>query len=76
MVRCKFTCTEVTKQVGWSGHPFLWAARFNVVTDGSEENRKFFAATPCGQLSVSTVTSDMFEVGQDYYLDLSPATKA
>ncbi len=71
--RCKFKCHSVTKFAGWGGHEFLWNYEFTAVQDGSEENKKFFAATPNGSLKVATVTSDSFEVGKDYYLDLSPA---
>lgn len=73
VVRCKFKCHEVTKRVGWSGYEFLWAAKFSAVTDGSEENKAFFAATPSGQLEVSTIKEDFFEVGKEYYLDLTLA---
>ena len=72
-IRCKFECVEVAKRKGWSGHEFLYAAKFQAVTSGSEENKKFFAATPSGSLEVSTVREDFFTVGQSYYLDLTPA---
>lgn len=37
------------------------------------ENAKFFAATPSGKLEVQSVTTGLFVVGKEYYLDLSPA---
>jgi hypothetical protein len=44
------------------------------VTGDSPENKEFFAATPSGIAEVSTVRQDHFQVGQDYYLDFTPAT--
>jgi hypothetical protein len=38
---------------------------------GSEENQSFFAATPNGDLSVTGVKDDLFEVGKEYYLDIT-----
>lgn len=72
-IRCKFLCTSMAKVVGWSGHEFLYSYDFQAVQQGSEENKRFFAATPAGNLKVQTVTSDRFEVGKAYYLDLSLA---
>jgi hypothetical protein len=46
------------------------------VTDGSPENKAFWEATPSGELSVSTVKQDVFEVGTEYYLDITAAAKA
>ncbi len=72
-IRCKFTCTQVSKVKGWGGHGFLWSAQFQPVTDGnSEENKAFWAATPAGKLEVTSILHDAFEVGQDYYLDIIP----
>lgn len=73
MVRCKFTCTGVTKRKGWPNGPdFVYDAEFSAVHgQGSEENATFFAATPLGTLKLSTVRADHFEVGRDYYLDLN-----
>lgn len=73
MVRAKFRCTSVTKREGWGAHKVLHAAKFVPVTTGSEENEKFFAATPSGSLEVDTVVPDVFEVGKTYYLDFTPA---
>lgn len=75
VTRCKFRCVEVTKGCSWRGAPaeFLYAAKFRAVTDESEENRKFWAATPAGSLEVSTIREDVFEVGKEYFLDISAA---
>lgn len=78
MTRCKFSCVSVTKQKSWEREPqpgreFHYAAKFTAVTSGSEENDRFFAATPSGTLEISTFVQDVFEPGKDYYLDLSAA---
>ena len=73
-VRCKFTCNEVTKRKSWRGaaDEFHYAAKFSVVTDGSDEDKRFFAATPSGSIEVSTLRIDTFEVGKTYYVDFAP----
>lgn len=80
-VRCKFVCTGVTKRKGWGGHEFVYDAEFSAVTSNQsvseraipDENGIFFAATPSGSAKLSTVKSDHFEVGREYYLDFTPA---
>lgn len=69
--RAKFTCNEVSKRTGWGGHQFLYAAKFSVVISGSEENASFFASTPSGNIEVSTLKQDTFEVGKSYYVDFT-----
>lgn len=74
MTRAKFACTSVTKSKHWNkDHEFNYAAKFNAVMSGSEENDKFFAATPSGTIEVSTVAADVFEPGKSYYIDFTPA---
>ena len=74
-VRCKFQCVAVTSRKGWSGTetPFLSDAKFQVVCDGSEESRAFFSSTPSGEISVASLRPDLFEPGQNYYVDFTPA---
>lgn len=75
VVRCKFKCVSKTERQHWNhakgGKLFDYA--FDAVTDGSEENRAFFEATPNGALRVGSVVDGSFEVGAEYYLDLSVA---
>ena len=70
--RCKFQCSEVTKQTIWNKPgEFVYAAKFNAVSSGSPENDSFFAATPSGQISISTYKSDDFTPGKAYFIDIS-----
>lgn len=71
MIRAKFKCNEVSKRLGWGDNPIMYAAKFSIVTAGSEENRKFFAASPGGSIEVTTVREDHFDVGKEYYVDFT-----
>lgn len=65
-VRCKFVCSF---KEGQSVH-------FSPVYSGSEENKKFFQATPGGQIAFYTVNEsalNQFEQGKEYYVDFTPA---
>lgn len=76
-VRCKFTCISKREYKHWDrAKGNLYEYEFSAVTSGSEENAQFFEATPSGTLKVGTVKDGSFEVGQDYYLDLTPAAVA
>jgi hypothetical protein len=66
---------SITRTRGWSGMaaPELQALIFSAVTDGSEENKKFFAMTPSGRLEVSTVNAEAVKdlvLGKSYYIDI------
>lgn len=68
-VRCKFVCSF---KEGQSVH-------FSPVYSGSEENQRFFQATPGGQIAFYTVNQsalDQFEQGKEYYVDFTPASAA
>lgn len=69
-VRCKFTCTKAEA----FGDGF--ESEFSAVTSGAVENDAFFKATPGGSLHLSVTTKQHFVVGQEYYLDITPATPA
>lgn len=71
MVRCKFKCVEATEVA--DGKRTLFNYKFYPVVEGSEENKKFFAFTPAGSLQFSSVNERSFEVGKEYYLDISIA---
>lgn len=77
-VRCKFTCQSVTRRRHYSQtkraeKQFLYEAEFSAVYDGSPENEAFYDATPSGSLKIGTYKEDIFEVGKDYFIDISEA---
>ena len=73
--RAKFKCNSVTKQLGWGGIEFVYNANFSAVMANSEENKLFFASTPGGNISLSTVREDHFQVGKEYYVDFTEVTE-
>lgn len=51
--------------------------KLQVVSGNSDENKKFFASTPSGQVQLGTVNLEaaaQFELGKEYYVDFSPAS--
>ena len=74
-VLCKFVCNSATKRKNWNvgGNPFLWDYSFAAVTIGSKENEEFFAYTPSAELKVVAVKKDLFEPGQEYFLEIKLA---
>jgi len=79
MIRAKFKCQSVTKALGWNRGPdqpvapFLYTAKFVPVVGDSDENKRFWAATPSGQIELSSILPDAFEPGKSYYVDFTPA---
>ncbi len=80
-IRCKFKCVSITRSLsakkdpktGVYGPAPLDTANFQVVIGDSEENKKFFASTPSGELKVGMHEPGVFEVGMEYYIDITPA---
>lgn len=73
-VRCKFRC--VSKREYSSMGQKLYDYQFSAVMgEGSDENKQFWKWTPSGTLNVSSVTDGQFVTDQEYYLDISPASK-
>lgn len=53
------------------------SAKFLPVTSGSEENKKFHAATPGGSFEVTlselaAKNLDAYKLGNEYYVDFTP----
>lgn len=72
--RCKFRCNRVGRIETWNGREMVVAhsAELSPVTGkGSEENELFWEATPSGSLKVDTIKDANFEVGKEYYLDIT-----
>jgi hypothetical protein len=76
-MRCKVKCVSVTKRLdqSWdsltqkSYERFVYDAKFYPVSGGSEENKRFFASTPSGNIELSTIREDEFVPGKEYYID-------
>ncbi len=81
MTRAKFNCISITKWIGGSTNPEtgkyeshpVYNYRFNAVSSGSDENKKFFASTPSGTIELTAVRDDLFEIQKEYYLDFTLA---
>lgn len=74
--RCKFLCVSITKQKNYrcsTENPFTYSAKFQAVTEGSEENKRFFSFTPSGTLELSLYRDDLFQPGKEYMIDLEQA---
>lgn len=76
-VRAKFYCTSVLKTVQsrhneetnkYEPAP-VFTYKFQVVSSGSEDNKKFFASTPSGNIELSALRNDLFELQKEYYVD-------
>lgn len=72
-VRAKFVCEEIEAGDDGSGD-----VKLSAVVSGSEENRNFFKWTPSGTLRMGTCNAEalsQFELGKDYYIDITPAAE-
>lgn len=79
MVRAKFKVCSITRQQGWNGHKEVQTIKLQPVGGGSEENQKFYAATPGGSIELTVVREDVgkqFDIGQEFYVDFTPAPAA
>lgn len=67
--RCKFKCIEKKENEDSNSYQFHAVGK-----DGCPENESFFKWTPSGQLSIGCTNKDVsFEVGKEYYIDITPA---
>lgn len=72
--RCKFTCISVQENQSQGGNQkTTYGANLEVVYGGSDENEKFYATTPTGNLSLNGMARQPFQTGKEYYLDLIEA---
>lgn len=68
--RAKFKVTAKTEREGG------FSVKLEPVVGGSPENDNFFKWTPWGALEMGPVNPEVanqFEVGKEYYLDITPA---
>lgn len=71
--RCKFTC--ISKTISGFGENQTNTFVFTPVTSsGNDENKSFWRWRPAGKLEFNCLNPNVdFEIGKDYYLDLSLA---
>ncbi len=90
MVRAKLKCIGKTERPKYGDPPTFICVEFAPVSpkmvqdpdghyrpDPHDENSKFWAATPSGKLEIgcaNPAAAAQFEVGKEYYIDVSPAT--
>lgn len=75
VTRCKFVCVSKNAKEA-KDQPTSYDVQLQAVTDGSEENKKFWQYTPSGYLTFNSINADKFQVGKEYYIDISLATPA
>jgi hypothetical protein len=70
-IRCRFQCIQADMGHAPENNNYF---RFEPKADGSPENKEFWKWTPGGGLNFSCTNPNVkFEVGKDYYLDLTEA---
>lgn len=75
-VRAKFKVHSITKQAGWNGNKEVHTVKLMPVSGGSEENQRFYAATPGGSIDLSVVSEQVgnnFGIGEEFYVDFTKA---
>ena len=75
-VRAKFTVDSIERRKRWDGEEQQTVKMSPVSGNESEENRKFWEATPTGKLEIGCAkaeTAGLFELGREYYVDFTPA---
>lgn len=90
VVRCKVRLNNVLKHEhsqyvgvypnGTLHKSAVSTAQFSFVTAGdgdgkSEENKRFWEATPSGKFEVSTHKEMPWQLGQEFYIDIIPAAE-
>lgn len=76
MIRCKFTCQSKREYLQFGSGP-AFDYEFSAITnDKTPENKLFWQYTPSGKLHVATVKDGSFQIGKDYYIDLTPVEDA
>ncbi len=80
MSPCRAKVRLVSIDGGYYGTDKSRTVTFRPVTDGSEENKKFFTSTPNGEfkmmLSADAAVAlklDCGKLGSEYYVDFTPA---
>lgn len=72
-VRAKFKVYLIERH---TGEHEMQTIRMHPVTSGSEENTRFWQATPGGELTLNCLNLEAagkFELGKEYYIDFTEA---
>jgi hypothetical protein len=75
-VRAKFKVQSITRRNHWQGNGEVHTVELMPVTGNSDENQKFYAATPGGSIKLDTINQaagEQFKLGGEYYVDFTPA---
>lgn len=79
--RCKMRLVSISG--GYYGTDKGRTVEFRAVSGDSEENKKFFASTPCGEFKVGLSESaarslglDQGKIGSEFYFDITPVETA
>lgn len=79
-MRAKFKISSITQTAHWNKPgALLYSLTMSPVTSGSDENRRFFEATPGGEIKLSVVSAEVgaqFPVGMEVYVDFTPVPVA
>jgi len=82
MVRAKFVVESYETRKSDTRNPDseeLRSIKMIAVSDGSEENKKFFRWTPNGQINIGILNPEAWkqlELGKSYYVDFTEAPSA
>jgi hypothetical protein len=75
-VQAKFKVSAITKRQGWGGNAWVYDITLNPVVGDSEENKKFYSATPGGEIRLATVNESVaneLQPGLEYYVTFDKA---
>ena len=76
-IRAKFLVQSITTTKRWNGPGHIGTVKLSPVSSGSEENKKFYEATPSGSIEIGTINAEAlakFEIGKEFYVDFTPAS--
>lgn len=76
-MRAKFKVTSITQTAHWNKPgESLFTLSLQPVSSGSEENKRFYEATPGGEIKLSVLNAaigQQFPIGKEVYVDFTPA---